>query len=61
MNKKRRNLPFVSSYTYFAHGERPVALHDLQKVPSLFLVARDGTAERADEGDASLSKVVHHP
>lgn len=44
-----------------ARVQRPVSLHDLQKVLSLFLVARDGAAERADEGDAPLRKVVHHP
>ena len=48
-------------YLFLARVQRPVALHDLQKVLSLFLVARDGAAERADEGDAPLRKAGHHP
>ena len=59
MIKKTKPTVRAILYLFLTRVQRPVALQDLQKVLSLFLVARDGTAERADEGDAR--KAVHHP
>ena len=61
MKKKTKSALRAIPYLFHARVQRTVALHDLQKALSLFLAARDGVAEGADEGDASLHKVVHHP
>ena len=61
MNNTTKSAVRAILYLFRARVQHPVALHDLQKVLSLFLVARDGAAERADEGDAPLRKVAHRP
>ena len=59
--KKTKSAVRVILGLFCARVQRPVALHDLRKVLSLSLAARDGAADRADEGNAPLRKVVHHP
>ena len=59
--KKTKSSVHVILHLFRARVQRPVAIHDLQKVLALLLVTRDGAAECADEGDAPLRKVAHHP